>query len=247
MKLLPILAFAVLSIGAVACGPSRQASPVATETAVPTATQTPAPTSTPEAQPVSLEGAFSYREMGDYLDTIAPMIAQFYETSYTDIPDPSLVYIPSDRAARSGCGVLYSDAFAYCGVSQTIYVGQDLLWAFYSQAGDAAPAIALAHEWGHHVQSYRDVPYGRSSAQSVAFENQADCLSGAWARYADEQGWLETEDDLGDVSTLMQLIGSRESARRDHGTTAERTEAFQLAYASGAEACNVYFPDDPVG
>src|SRR5690606_28680706 len=130
--------------------------------------------------------------------------------------------------------------------NNTIYIGQDLIWAFYRQAGDAAPAVALAHEWGHHLQSMLGVPFARSQSQAIAFENQADCISGAWAKYADEQAWLE-DDDLGDIETLLRLIGSRESRARDHGTTAERAEAFQLSYENGIEACNAYFPNSPVG
>jgi predicted metalloprotease len=244
MKLLALVVFAALSVAAVTCGTGRDASvaespPVAETTA-------PAPTQTPEAERTSLEGAFSYARMADYLAAIEPMVADFFQAEYADIPDPNLVYIPEGRVARGACGYSDSWAYSYCAADGTINVGQDLLWAFYRQAGDAAPAIALAHEWGHHVQFYRGVPYARSASQSVDFENQADCLSGAWARYADEQGWLETEDDLADVGTLMRLIGSAESSRRDHGTTAERSQAFQVSYAGGAEACNAYFPDEPV-
>jgi predicted metalloprotease len=249
MKLLPVVLVAALSIAAVGCGAGRESSVAESPPLI--ETPAPAPAATPaavpeEAPPVSLEGAFSYSTMPDYLDAIAPMVAQFYEEAYGDIPDPRLVFIPVGRYARGVCGYSDSYAYEYCGGNRTIYVGQDLLWDFYRGAGDAAPAIALAHEWGHHVQYYRGVPYGRTNAESVDFENQADCLSGAWAQYADEQGWLEREDDLEDVGRLMQLIGSAESSRRDHGTTSERVEAFQLAYAGGAAACNAYFPEEPV-
>jgi predicted metalloprotease len=107
--------------------------------------------------------------------------------------------------------------------------------------------VALAHEWGHHLQYMLGVRYGGTQAGAIAYENQADCVSGAWAQYADEQGWLETDDDIGDVETLMQLIGSRESRARDHGTSAERAEAFNLSYEGGIAACNAYFPESPVG
>ena len=131
--------------------------------------------------------------------------------------------------------------------TETIYIGQDLLWAFYKQAGDAAPALALAHEWGHHLQLMLNVPFAETNADSIKFENQADCIAGAWAQYADQKGWLEREDDLKDVTTLMRLIGSAEGSRRDHGTTAERQAAFEKSYAGGVKACNAYFPDEPVG
>jgi len=58
---------------------------------------------------------------------------------------------------------------------------------------------------------------------------------------------VETDDDLGDIESLMRFIGARESRARDHGTTAERADAFELSYAEGIEACNAYFPDSPLG
>jgi predicted metalloprotease len=184
--------------------------------------------------------------MSDYLDAITPMVAQFFETSYPNVPVPDVVLIPSGRAAREGCGYGDSEAYEYCGADETIYIGLDLLWTFYKQAGDAAPAIGLAHEWGHHLQSMLGVPFARTASQSVKFENQADCISGAWARYADEQGWLEADDDLKDVQTLLSAIGSREGPNRDHGTSAEREQAFKSAFDGGIAACDAYFPNNPI-
>jgi predicted metalloprotease len=185
--------------------------------------------------------------MGECVSAIIPMVQQYFTTAYEGLPEPEIVYIPNGRVARTYCGVSTSEAYEYCTANRTIYIGQDLVWAFYRQAGDAAPAVALAHEWGHHLQSMLGVRYGGTQAGAIAFENQADCVSGAWAQYADEQGWLETDDDIGDVETLMQLIGSRESRARDHGTAAERAEAFELSYEGGIAACNAYFPSSPLG
>jgi predicted metalloprotease len=92
-----------------------------------------------------------------------------------------------------------------------------------------------------------DVPMPRTAAQSVRFENQADCISGAWAKYAREKGWLEEPDDIEDAGTLLQAIGSRESAGRDHGTVAERTKAFQMSLRDGIKACDSFFRSAPVG
>ena len=245
MKFLLALAL-TLSFAAVACGSTNgssvsQTSPPA-EATVPAPTATPAPTEPPQ----SLEGRFSYADMDQYLDAVEPMVQQFFDEQYPNLPDPRLVYIPGGRVARTACGASDGTAYEYCGGNQTIYVGQDLLWAFYRQAGDAAPALALAHEWGHHVQLMLDVPYARTAAQSVNFENQADCIAGAWAQYADEKGWLERDDDLQDVEKLMQLIGSGESSQRDHGTVTERKAAFEQAYEGGLKVCNAYYPNDPV-
>jgi predicted metalloprotease len=228
--------------------PSATSSATATATPEPTATSVPAQTISDDKCGGSLEGCFSYDEMDEYLGDIIPMVQQYFETAFPDVPDPEVVYIPDGRAARSYCGVSDSEAYEYCSGDQTIYIGQDLLWAFYNQAGDAAPAVALAHEWGHHLQFSEGVDYdGRSQAGAIAFENQADCISGAWAQYANDQGWLETGDDLSDIETLMEFIGARESRARDHGTTPERVEAFNSSYEDGISACNAYFPNSLVG
>jgi predicted metalloprotease len=212
----------------------------------PVSTPTPAPAASSICGGGSLEGCFSYGQMDDYLDAITPMVEQFFEASYPNIPSPRVAFIPAGRAAREACGVGDSDAYEYCPGDETIYIGQDLLWAFYKQAGDAAPAIGLAHEWGHHLQSELEVPSARTASQSVTYENQADCIAGAWARYAGEQGWLE-KDDLQDVQTLLQEIGSREGPGRDHGTTAEREQAFNIAFDGGIAACDSFFPNNPIG
>jgi predicted metalloprotease len=204
MKLLVALAL-TLSLAAVACGSNGGSS--VSQTAPSTAADAPTPTATatPAEPAQSLEGRFTYAEMDQYLDAIEPLVQRFFDDEYPNLPDPCLVFIPGDRATRTACGVSDGTAYEYCGGDQTIYVGQDLLWAFYRQAGDAAPALALAHEWGHHIQVMLGVPFARTSAQSVNFENQADCFAGAWAQYADDKGWLEREDDLQDIDTLMRL------------------------------------------
>ena len=219
----------------------------------PPANTSPAATQTPDAGDAasqrcgggSLEGCFSYYEMGEYLDAVTPMVAQYFEETYPRVRAPrDIVYIASGRAARTACGTSNSYAYEYCPANQSIYIGQDLLWQFYAGAGDAAPAIGLAHEWGHHLQTMLGVSAG--SRKAIDFENQADCVSGAWAKYANEQGWLEGDDDLRDMTTLLDAIGSAEGPRRDHGTAAEREAAFEVAYDKGIKACNEFFPDSPL-
>ena len=105
--------------------------------------------------------------------------------------------------------------------------------------------MALAHEWAHHVQIMKGVVPGRTNAGSVQFENQADCLAGAFIKYPGEQGWLE-RDDLDDIDGLLRAIGSREGSGRDHGTASERRAAFERGFSSGPVACNSFTPSRPV-
>lgn len=238
-----------LSIAALACTPSSPGPAAAPETAA-TSVESPAPspTAAPSRCPGgSLEGCFSYAEMDDYLAAVTPMVASFFEATYPRVAAPrDIVYIARGQFARGPCSYADSQAYSYCAANQTIYVGQDLLWVFYRQAGDAAPAIGLAHEWGHHLQFMLRLPAFGLISESVGVENQADCIAGAWARYARDAGWLEEEDDVEDAAGLLQAIGSREGADRDHGTPAERLRAFRLSYEGGLAACNSFFPRSPL-
>jgi predicted metalloprotease len=240
VALVPVL-IAALAAG---CSFADSASPA------PTATATVVPSPTPA--PVSLEGRFGYNEMREFLETVKPMVQAFFERQYPDAPAPrQIAFVPRGTVITSPCapggrrGSHDSEAYEYCPANASVYIGQDLLWAFF-RVGDAAPVVALAHEWGHHIQTVRNVSVPRSAAQSVAFENQADCLSGAWAAYAGERGWLERDDDLQDISGLLQAIGSRETRSRDHGTVAERSAAFRLGFDEGVKGCNTFVPSTPV-
>lgn len=248
MKLLLIVI--TLSLAAVSCTVADRGSgsepPSAPSATAPTATATSGTTVSSRCGG-SLEGCYGYAEMGDYLEAITPMIEGFFLTEYSQVAAPrDIVYIARGQGARTACGTSDSGAYEYCSANRTIYIGQDLLWAFYRQAGDAAPAIGLAHEWAHHLQYMLDLPAFGAVSQSVNVENQADCIAGAWAKYANDQGWLEEQDDLKDASTLLQLIGSRETTARDHGTAAERLRAFELGYDGEIAACNSYFPRSPI-
>lgn len=179
--------------------------------------------------------------MQQFLDEVSPMVNAFFQSAYPNYPTPrGIVYVARGQRVASACGG-YSDSMAYefCGADDRIYVGQDMLWQFYQGAGDVAPVVGLAHEWGHHLQALLREPAPRTAAQSVAYEDQADCIAGAWAQYANKQGWLEEQDDLQDITKLMQLIGSNETRARDHGTVTERTTAFNAGFEQGLKGCSL--------
>jgi predicted metalloprotease len=204
-------------------------------------------TPTTEESPSSLEGAFDYGEMDEYVDAVVPMISQWSEETWPDLPGPSRVqYVPRGASGREACETqdggqarYTSKSYEYCGGDQTIYVGQDMLWALYEETGDAGPAVGIAHEWGHHIQQQFGVPAPQSREDYIAMENQADCLAGAWVRYTDQQKWLELPDDIEDIELLFPLIGSAEGPDRDHGTTRERMSAWQRGFERGVGACNL--------
>src|SRR5215217_9053622 len=109
---------------------------------------------TQTCQPPDMEGCYGYGDMQAYADQIIPLVEAFFDDTYADMPHPKqYIYIPEGAVAPSGCGPIPADgAYLYCSGDDKIYLGQPQLWSFYSNDGDAAPVVGLAHEWGHHVQ-----------------------------------------------------------------------------------------------
>jgi hypothetical protein len=202
----------------------------------------------------SLEGAFDYETMDDYVNAVVPMITKWQRATWPNQPGPRKVtYVPHGAHGAEGCedrdgrqATYTSESYEYCGGDQIVYVGQDLLWALYDRAGDAGPAVGLAHEWGHHIQSLAGVPAPQTPEASIKLENQADCIAGAWVLFTKDEGVLELPDDLEDIEQLFPLIASAESADRDHGTLKEREASFNLGYAKGIQQCDRFFPDTPL-
>lgn len=212
----------------------------------------PEPAQTTQDQPdpsgsgTSLEGAFQYETMDGYVDAVVPMIEGWIQATWPGMPLPQVIYVPAGAAGQEGCldidgrpASYTAESYEYCPADNRVYVGQDTLWQFYTETGDAGPAVGLAHEFGHHVQTQLNVPPPRTTDQSIRFENQADCLAGAWTQYVDQQGNLEYPDDLEDIESLFPLIGSAEGPDRDHGTVGERHDAFEEGFKGGIAACGV--------
>ncbi len=208
----------------------------------------------PSGEQHSLEGAFTYDQMDSYVNAVYPMITDWADRTWRQLPRPrQVVYVPRGASGPEGCaepdgsaGRYTSSSYEYCGADQVIYLGQDLLWEFYTETGDAGPAVGLAHEFGHYIQDETGVPEPGTAAESIRHEDQADCLAGAWTQYTDQVGLLEYPDDLEDIDALFPIIGSAEGPQRDHGTAGERARAFNTGFRGGAEACNAFYPDTPV-
>ncbi|MCC6312774.1 MAG: neutral zinc metallopeptidase [Thermomicrobiales bacterium] len=131
----------------------------------------------------------------------------------------------------SGCGVYDQRAAAfYCTNDQTIYLSPEFLARQDADWGDYAPIAVLAHEWGHHVQQLLGVRYSTTKEQ----EQQADCLTGAFTRHADDLGLL----DYGDFHEVLNATDDAgdflpEDAPGAHGTPEERVKAFSRGYGGG--------------
>lgn len=195
----------------------------------------------------SLEGCYTEGEMQAFLNQAIRFVHGFSEDRYTRMPHPSGYRLigPNERA-QSACGALDTMTYAFCPADDGIYIGQKQLWQFYSEIGDAAAVVGLAHEYGHHIQHVAGVPRSTDPRSEIAHENQADCIAGAFVGWAEEQGFLE-DSDTQDIAGLVRAIASSENdPNRDHGTLAEREASMATGIRQGLPGCSAFFPETPV-
>lgn len=176
-------------------------------------------------------------EMLALTNQIIPLVNGFVSASYAQMPPPKAWrVVTSKTATTSACGELASaSTYAYCPTDDTIYLGADQMWMFYSNYSDAAVAIGMAHEYGHHIQMLVGAPKG----STLGKENQADCFAGAWSANMVSSGVMDSVDltNVGDF--IPYIASSEEDVDRDHGSIQQRIASFNAGFASGLSACNV--------
>jgi len=156
---------------------------------------------------------------------------------------------------RTPCGVMMPDNAGYCMVDNTIYfddvfvAGEEKLAAeALGTDGDMAGLGIIAHEMGHAVA----MQPGHVSRVSYQNEATADCLAGAFAKHAQQDGSLERGDveeavfgmaSAGDPTP--QLTGNDRMDQRilarmemvGHGTRDQRVQNFRTGLKGGEGVC----------
>lgn len=177
-----------------------------------------------------------------------------YGQEYEPIPADRLFPYSAD-APPPGCGTRGSIPYAqvagnafYCSIGDFIaWDTQELFPRLTEQFGAFAPALVLAHEWGHAVQAR----VGFQNAPTVYLEQQADCFAGAWADHVasgDSQLSLSSDDLDRALAGLLQLsdpVGVDASQDGAHGNGFDRVSAFQDGVENGASTCAAYQTDPP--
>lgn len=162
---------------------------------------------------------------------------------------PPRAVIGFSTPIETACGQadpLTETAF-YCVLDETIYYAEPFRQIVEENIGDYGWVVVIAHEWGHHVQRLLGFDLATWSFQSgdvrsVAIEQQADCLAGAYTDAAELSAWL----DPGDINEALRMTGlsgdppgTEWDDERAHGTSEERVKAFTDGYRQGLATCEL--------
>ncbi len=172
-------------------------------------------------------------------------------------------------ATRSACGgASAATGPFYCPPERKVFLDTDFFTTLERQlgaGGDFAAAYVVAHEVAHHVQNElgileqanrirAKVGEAQSNAISVRIELQADCLSGVWARAAQEQFDTLERGDIAEAMNAAARIGDDTLQRNatgrvqresfTHGTSEQRQRWFGRGYDGGdIGVCDTFAAD----
>ena len=182
----------------------------------------------------------------------AKVFPQLYKAPYEPVKK-AVAGVPAatiPRCFRQGTG-RYRDVAGnafYCPDGQDFIVYDDasLFPDLTQEYGSAAPAVVIAHEWGHAIQWRAKV-----DEASVIMEQQADCFAGAWTAHAmnDSDALVripasDLRKVLGAMISVADTKGVSANAAGAHGSGFDRASAFQDGFTHTASSC-VKYPTDP--
>lgn len=185
-------------------------------------------------------------------DQFVRHINSFWAKRFADADRP---YIPPadvvafDEQMSTPCGPADPDEEAafYCVIDQKIYYSVPFRELIEERIGDFAWIVIIAHEWGHHIQAQLGFELGLSPDRGgqnppIIYEQQADCLAGAYAVDAELVGWLDP-GDIDEALRMTELSGDPPGTAWDdpraHGTGEERIDAFLQGYSGGIGTCGL--------
>ena len=204
--------------------------------------------------------------MDQFLTAVTQDVDGYWTKVFQDagLPEPRVSYdwIPAGQTAQSVCGdengQLGDSAAAYCSGDDTIYISQQFASDIYDGAldqalpgssqgfgrtyGDFAVAYIVAHEYGHQIQDELGLfqRYGQQ-LPTMAFELQADCYAGNWAKSAYDERRLDDGDVQEALDAALAVGDFNANDPGHHGTPEQREQAWQDGFQSGdPETCSQY-------
>jgi predicted metalloprotease len=162
---------------------------------------------------------------------------------------PPVNVVAFDKPMSTPCGPAdpEEEAAFYCVIDQKIYYSVPFRYLIEERIGDFAWIVIIAHEWGHHIQAQLGFELGLSPDRGgqnppIVYEQQADCLAGAYAVDAELVGWLDP-GDIDEALRMTELSGDPPGTAWDdpraHGTGEERIDAFLQGYSGGIGTCGL--------
>jgi len=187
-------------------------------------------------------GPAAQRSLDTFLTRdVVPVLDQFWsDTARVNgfaYSTPNVRLFRPAPTVTSACDRSPVASHMYCALDRTLYLdlGRGETYSFgslWQRDKDFAIVLIVAHEWGHHVQHQLGLTDQAASVREV--ELQADCMSGLFARYADERGLL----DPGDLEEGFEV--SMMSGDPSHGSGPQRASAVQRGYESyRLSACGI--------
>jgi predicted metalloprotease len=194
--------------------------------------------------PARAQDGLDYPRFVAFEESVARDVDAFWTTwsreHAAEYRSTELVLVPKAETHRSACGVSAADpvdagdaevspAF-FCPRDDTVYASAGWLYrVLYRRFGDLAAAVAVAHEWAHHVQALQKL---RPSTVMYA-ELQADCWAGVWVHDAGRRGLLEAGDLQGAGDALYALGDYAYRSPDHHGTPRQRERELGVGYRTG--------------
>jgi predicted metalloprotease len=207
----------------------------------------------PEIRVTEADVAASNEEIRQAYAALASMWASDFEQMGRRFVTPRIYNYRGN--VRTSCGIMAANNAAYCSATNAIYF-DEIFVARQGKAaarqlgtdGDMAGIGVIAHEMGHAAAIQLGI------ASRIPYDNEAiaDCMAGAFARSAQDDGSLEAGDldeamvglaAAGDPQVELtgnRRIDSRRMAQArlmGHGTSDQRVENFQVGLESGLRGC----------
>jgi predicted metalloprotease len=183
--------------------------------------------------------------VAQWLTTVDNDVGSFWQYMFNR---SRLVYAPVNQSifskpVQTGCGrVTPGGGPFYCYRGSTIFLPLPWFVGYANPFGDAAIAVIVAHENGHHIQDLLGI-LGDARYRGVDVELQADCLAGIWAASVYRRGLLQP-GDLQEAWTVTRAggdaPGTPAGAPGAHGTPSQRLRSFRKGYNRGVPgACRI--------
>ena len=175
------------------------------------------------------QGLCRERSLEQSTDLIARWLVAWADSISAEtgnIPSPQILFGIGGTSVYGGCtdnsGAVSIPGSYYCPKTNTIILEVSQLEEMRTKHGDGAVIYAVAHEFGHWLQSAIKAP-----RIYPLYELQADCISGAFLRSASQDILLDSTDMEEMSRTASQIGGS------DHGTGSQRVNALTLGVRTG--------------